>query len=67
VITLSKPVVVCQKGDVLTPEQCKILELFEQTMAIFRVKVYASLVGETFTQLINEDEDEEDEDEDMFA
>ena len=33
--------VVCEEGAVLTPEQCKILELFDQMQAVFKIKVLA--------------------------
>ncbi|XP_055338354.1 mRNA turnover protein 4 homolog [Paramacrobiotus metropolitanus] len=35
VVTLSKDFTVCTEGDILTPEQCKILKLFELPMASF--------------------------------
>jgi len=39
VIQLLADTQVCKKGDVLTPEQCRILELFEIKMAEFRIAV----------------------------
>lgn len=41
VIHLLADTTVCQEGQVLTPEQCKILELFDQRQAVFRVHVHA--------------------------
>jgi mRNA turnover protein 4 len=76
VIHLRQTVSVCREGDVLTPEQCKILELFEETMAVFRIKVHAQWVNGEFSQLIDDDEDSGEEgdsnmamadDEDVFA
>jgi len=40
VIHLESKVTVCQEGDVLTPEQCKILELFDQKLAEMRIHVH---------------------------
>lgn len=73
VVTLRQTVQVCSPGDVLTPEQCKILELFDTTMAVFRVKVNAQLVGSDFSKLLDDDDDEggnavmAEDDEDVFA
>lgn len=39
IIELLTDVDVCKKGDVLTPEQCKILEIFGVKLATFRVHV----------------------------
>jgi len=39
VVTLVKDHVVCTKGDVLTPEQCRVLKLLENPMASFRLKL----------------------------
>lgn len=39
VIQLLADTQVCKKGDVLTPEQCRILELFDIKMAEFRISV----------------------------
>merc|ERR1711879_662418 len=38
-IFCEKDHVVCRKGDVLTPEQCKLLKLFEQRQAVFSIEV----------------------------
>jgi hypothetical protein len=40
VIELQAVVTVCREGDVLTPEQCKILQLFNQQIAQFKVKLH---------------------------
>eukprot|EP01006_Ploeotia_vitrea_P036657 TRINITY_DN66043_c14_g10_i1.p1 TRINITY_DN66043_c14_g10~~TRINITY_DN66043_c14_g10_i1.p1 ORF type:complete len:251 (+),score=136.54 TRINITY_DN66043_c14_g10_i1:77-829(+) len=40
-VELLADTVVCREGDVLTPEQCKILELFEVMMAKFTVSIEA--------------------------
>ncbi|GAV03548.1 hypothetical protein RvY_13951 [Ramazzottius varieornatus] len=37
IVTLLKDHTVCQEGDVLTPEQCRILKLLEIQMASFRI------------------------------
>ncbi|XP_012217927.1 mRNA turnover protein 4 homolog [Linepithema humile] len=37
VITLIKPFKICQKGDVLTPEQAQILKLFDRPLAVFKL------------------------------
>jgi len=62
-ILLESKVTVCQKGDTLTPEQCKILEYFEQKMAIMRIVLHAhyAFQDNTFTKL-KEDEEEESQD-----
>lgn len=39
VIQLLADTQVCKKGDTLTPEQCRILELFDIKMAEFRIAV----------------------------
>uniref|UniRef100_A0A0K0FVG6 Ribosome assembly factor mrt4 n=1 Tax=Strongyloides venezuelensis TaxID=75913 RepID=A0A0K0FVG6_STRVS len=41
VITLVKEFVVCNEGDTLNPEQCKILKVFDYKMADFRLNVSA--------------------------
>lgn len=41
VITLVKEFVVCNEGDTLNPEQCKILKVLDYKMADFRLKVNA--------------------------
>eukprot|EP01116_Phalansterium_solitarium_P018183 TRINITY_DN4720_c0_g3_i4.p2 TRINITY_DN4720_c0_g3~~TRINITY_DN4720_c0_g3_i4.p2 ORF type:complete len:233 (-),score=108.43 TRINITY_DN4720_c0_g3_i4:573-1235(-) len=39
IVSLIKDVVVCKEGDVLTPEQCKILELLDIKQAEFRFEL----------------------------
>jgi len=36
IVILNKETVLCKKGDTLTPEQCRLLKLFEQPLAEFR-------------------------------
>jgi len=52
-IQLDTKVTVCQVGDTLTPEQCRILEYFEQKMAIMRILIHYhySFQDHTFTKL----------------
>jgi len=59
-ILLESKVTVCQKGDTLTPEQCKILEYFEQKMAIMRIILHAhySFTDNSFTKLQDDEEEE---------
>mmetsp|Transcript_5460 Transcript_5460/g.13302 ORF Transcript_5460/g.13302 Transcript_5460/m.13302 type:complete len:231 (-) Transcript_5460:214-906(-) len=40
---------VCQEGAKLTPEQCKILEMFEEKMVNFRVKILGCYSEEKYT------------------
>ncbi|CAF2065605.1 unnamed protein product [Rotaria magnacalcarata] len=39
IIHLLKPFTICSKGDVLTPEQAKLLKLFQRPLAQFKIKV----------------------------
>jgi len=50
---LESKVTVCKPGDVLTPEQCKILEFFEQKSAVMKVHLHAvyNLKENTFKKL----------------
>lgn len=41
VVSLLSDVTVCSAGDILTPEQCKILELFQQKQAVFKIQLIA--------------------------
>jgi len=41
IIHLLKPYTICSKGDVLTPEQAKLLKLFQRPLAQFKIKVKA--------------------------
>lgn len=47
IIELNARVTVCKEGDELTPEQCKILELFQQQLAVFRVRLHCVWEKET--------------------
>jgi len=53
----------CKKGDVLTPEQCRLLELFEIKMADFRITVDCVWFDGEFEKLA-EDQDGDDDDDD---
>jgi mRNA turnover protein 4 len=39
IIHLLKPFTICSKGDALTPEQAKLLKLFQRPLAQFKIKV----------------------------
>ncbi|CAF1226942.1 unnamed protein product [Adineta ricciae] len=39
IIHLIKPFTICKKGDTLTPEQAKLLKLFQHPLAQFKIKV----------------------------
>ena len=41
VIHLLKPFTICSAGDLLTPEQAKLLKLFQRPLAQFQIKVKA--------------------------
>ena len=41
VIHLLKPFTICSAGDVLTPEQAKLLKLFQRPLAQFQIKAKA--------------------------
>ena len=43
VVELMHDTVVCSAGDVLTPEQCRLLQLFDQRQAAFRIHIIAAL------------------------
>ena len=43
VVELMHDTLVCSAGDVLTPEQCRLLQLFDQRQAAFRIHVIAAL------------------------
>eukprot|EP00343_Euplotes_focardii_P006668 CAMPEP_0205822234 /NCGR_PEP_ID=MMETSP0206-20130828/11686_1 /ASSEMBLY_ACC=CAM_ASM_000279 /TAXON_ID=36767 /ORGANISM="Euplotes focardii, Strain TN1" /LENGTH=231 /DNA_ID=CAMNT_0053118341 /DNA_START=35 /DNA_END=730 /DNA_ORIENTATION=+ len=49
VIMLLTDLTVCSPGQILTPEQCKILELFEQPQAVFRMHVHCLWHADTVT------------------
>jgi len=42
---------VCKKGDVLTPEQCKILKIFDVQMAVFKMHLECMWTNSTFTEI----------------
>lgn len=75
VVTLLKDYEVCKEGDVLTPEQARILKLLGIEMAEFKVQIKCMWNSETgdfmsFSEeppSIQEDEDGEEEDEDGDA
>uniref|UniRef100_A0A8D0DZP3 Ribosome assembly factor mrt4 n=1 Tax=Salvator merianae TaxID=96440 RepID=A0A8D0DZP3_SALMN len=72
VVTLVSDYEVCKEGDVLTPEQARVLKLFGYTMAEFKVTIRSVWHAETgeFEQLVEDaegladDEMKEEEDED---
>jgi mRNA turnover protein 4 len=41
IIHLLKPYTICSTGNVLTPEQAKLLKLFQRPLAQFKIKVKA--------------------------
>ncbi|EMP28303.1 mRNA turnover protein 4 like protein, partial [Chelonia mydas] len=72
VVTLLSDYEVCKEGDVLTPEQARVLKLFGYEMAEFKVTIKCMWHSETgdFQQLVKEteetsemEEEEEDDDE----
>uniref|UniRef100_A0A3Q1FWI0 Ribosome assembly factor mrt4 n=1 Tax=Acanthochromis polyacanthus TaxID=80966 RepID=A0A3Q1FWI0_9TELE len=70
VVTLLKDHEVCKEGDVLTPEQARILKLFAIEMAEFKVQIkcmwnsetgeFENFAGEEEPMQDNEDEDDDD-------
>lgn len=61
VIHLQVTTNVCNEGDTLTPEQCKLLELFEQPLASFKINVKCVWTDGEFEDFEEEDEGDEDE------
>ncbi len=65
IIHLLKPYTICSNGDVLTPEQAKLLKLFQRPLAQFKIKVKAHWNKKNehvqVFELHDEDEDEDDE------
>jgi mRNA turnover protein 4 len=55
---------VCSVGDKLTPNQCKLLEMFDVPMAVFTVSVNSmyDLTSESFQAFDNDSDDEDDND-----
>ncbi|CAH2318377.1 mRNA turnover 4 homolog [Pelobates cultripes] len=60
VITLLSDYEVCKEGDVLTPEQARILKLFGYQMAEFKVTLKAKWIAETgeFQRFVEERDDQ---------
>jgi len=58
VIQLLVDTQLCKKGDVLTPEQCRLLELFEIKMADFRITVDCVWFNGEFEKLAEESDEE---------
>ncbi|CAF4510600.1 unnamed protein product, partial [Rotaria sp. Silwood2] len=69
IIHLLKPFTICSKGDVLTPEQAKLLKLFQRPLAQFKIKVKAHWNKQNEQVQIFElhDEDDEQQDDDQQA
>jgi mRNA turnover protein 4 len=57
VIQLLADTQICKKGDVLTPEQCHLLELLDVKMADFRITVDCAWSNGEFERLAEEAED----------
>jgi mRNA turnover protein 4 len=64
VIHLLKPFTICSKGDVLTPEQAKLLKLFQRPLAQFKIKVKAHWNKKTEQVQVFELHEEEEQDDD---
>lgn len=65
VVTLLRDYEVCKEGQVLTPEQAKILELLDLRLATFKLKlkaVYSKKDGFEKLSIGNDDEDDDDAD-----
>ena len=45
IVELLADTVVCKAGDVLTPEQCRLLQLFDVKQAAFRIHIIAALTS----------------------
>ncbi|XP_062363565.1 mRNA turnover protein 4 homolog isoform X1 [Cinclus cinclus] len=75
VVTLLSDYEVCKEGDVLTPEQARVLKLFGYEMAEFKVTMkflwnsetgdFQKLVGDTAEEEEEDDDDDEEEEEDV--
>lgn len=64
-VILNADTVVCKEGDVLTPEQCKLLELFGKQMAVFHFTIRAYYHnGEVFESSVDEESEAEEGDDD---
>jgi mRNA turnover protein 4 len=68
IIHLLKPFTICSKGDLLTPEQAKLLKLFQRPLAQFKIKVKAHW-NKNNQQVqvfdLHEEQEEEDDDNDQ--
>lgn len=60
VVTLIKDFVVCKKGNVLTPEQAKILELLDFKLAMFHFELRALWSKESGFELLKKSDNQED-------
>nr|CAH8868376.1 unnamed protein product [Trichobilharzia regenti] len=56
VVHLERDHLVCTKGDVLSPEQCRILKLFQHEMSEFRVGLIAVWTNGDHTQELEEED-----------
>eukprot|EP00457_Paulinella_chromatophora_P016739 gb/GEZN01017603.1/.p1 GENE.gb/GEZN01017603.1/~~gb/GEZN01017603.1/.p1 ORF type:complete len:235 (+),score=39.12 gb/GEZN01017603.1/:31-735(+) len=66
VIELEAKVTVCQTGDVLSPEQCRILELFGQKLAHTHFIVYGRWSGDKYERLAEDEPEPDDEEEERM-
>lgn len=65
-VTLIKDYEVCKEGDVLTPEQAKILELLDYKLAAMKFKLKACWIkGEGFENLDSKEEGNENDPDEM--
>ena len=60
IIHLLKPYTICSKGDVLTPEQAKLLKLFQRPLAKFHIKIKAHWDKDSAQVQVFELDDEDD-------
>ncbi|CAF0975310.1 unnamed protein product [Rotaria magnacalcarata] len=67
IIHLLQPYTICSKGDVLTPEQAKLLKLFQRPLAQFKIKVKAHWNKKNEQVQVFDLHDEDDEDADQEA
>lgn len=71
IVELTAPTTVCKEGDILSAQQCQILELFEKEMAVFKVNILAMWKkGEgkednVYESFVGEDDDDEESDEEI--
>ncbi|UJR34296.1 hypothetical protein I4U23_021700 [Adineta vaga] len=64
IIHLLKPFTICSKGDTLTPEQAKLLKLFQRPLAQFKIKVKAHWNKKTENVQVFDIQESEEEEED---